>query len=139
MLKIEKTTEAEIQSCHFDIDEHTVRLTDKGTWYALKKDGVIVSVLCIRVQRNELYIGEVFTDKQHRGKGYFTMLCKYVVDEIFPGISVSTHALKASKNGFERCGFKQYAFRHFKHGDQWWLRRDGKKVSDNNGQTKKGN
>ena len=128
MWTIEKVDNKEILDCHFEIDPHTVRLTDKGIWYALKVSGKIASVLCIRVQRHELYIGEVFTDKKFRGNGYFTTLCDYVVNQVYPGFSVSTHALKASKGGFERCGFKQYAYREFKHGNQWWLRRDGKKI-----------
>lgn len=128
MLTIEKVDNSEIQACKFEIDKHTVRLTDKGIWYALKVDGQIASVLCIRIQGHELYIGEVFTDKKFRRNGYFTMLCNHVVNNIYSGISVSTHALAASKHGFERCGFEQFAFREFKYGNQWWLRRKGKKI-----------
>lgn len=128
MLKIERVTQEEIRACKFKLDDHTVRLTDKGTWYALRDNGEIASVLCIRPQRNELYIGEVFTDHKYRGRGYFTLLCDYVVNKLYAGYSISTHALKSSKNGFIRCGFVQYAFREFKYGNQWWLRRDGKKL-----------
>lgn len=128
MLTISKVTKEQIKECNFDIDPHTVRLTDDGEWFALKKDGRIVSVLCIRIQRNELYIGEVFTEKQSRGNGFFTLLCDYVVNTIYSGYSISTHALAASKKAFERCGFEQFSYREFKYGNQWWLRRKGKKI-----------
>lgn len=128
MLTVRKVDNEEIQACNFSIDPHTVTLKDKGQWYALTDESKILSVLCIREQRGEHYIGEAFTDKSQRGKGYFTLLCSHVVDKIYTGYSVSTHALAASKRAFERCGFKQYAFREFKYGNQWWLRREGKKI-----------
>lgn len=128
MIAVQRVENSEIQACNFDIDPHTVRLTDKGIWYALKVDDDIASVLCIRVQGHELYIGEVFTDKKYRKKGYFTQLCDYVVNKEYAGLSVSTHALASSRNGFIRCGFEQFAYREFKYGNQWWLRRKGAKI-----------
>lgn len=119
--------ENDIHKLKYEIDPHTVTLKDHGVWYALDRGREWVSFLCIRIQRNELYIGEVFTPKEHRKNGYFTTLLKYVSDILFPEYAISTHALITSKAGFEACGFKQYSFRHFKYGDQWWLRRDGKK------------
>ena len=64
----------------------------------------------------------------YRKKGYFTTLLRYVADVVYPEYSISTHALASSKKGFESCGFKQYTFREFKYGNQWWLRREGKKI-----------
>lgn len=128
MYLIKKISSDDVLKWEYKPDPHTVSLKDKGEWFALFVDNVAVSFLCIRKQRNEMYIGEVFTAKQYRRKGYFTALCKYVVDEIYPGLSVSTHALASSKDGFLKCGFQQFAFREFKYGNQWWLRREGKKI-----------
>lgn len=125
ILKI--VSKEQIAACKYIPDEHTVSLRDNGIWYALEKNGILVSFLCIRVQRNELYIGEVFTAQKYRKRGYFFRLLDYVVNTIYAGYSISTHALITSKNGFLACGFKQFAFRRFKYGDQYWLRREGKK------------
>lgn len=127
-MKVETITPEEIKALGFVPEPHTVTLKDHGCWYALKDNNEVLSLLCIREQRNELYIGEVFTSQKHRKKGYMTMLCDKVVNELYPGYSVCTHALKASKHCFERCGFEQFTFRHFKYGDQWWLRRKGRKI-----------
>lgn len=130
-MTVEQITPQEIKSLGFVPEPHTVTLKDHGKWFALKDNGQIVSLLCIRPQRNELYIGEVFTPKEFRKKGYMTVLCDTIVNKIYPEYSVSTHALWASKHCFERCGFRQFSFREFKYGNQWWLRRDGKKYVSN--------
>lgn len=127
MYSIKTMTRENVMNLGFKPEPHTVSLKDKGIWYCLCKDDEILSLLCIRKQRNELYIGEVYTPPKHRRKGYFTVLTKYVVDKIYPNYSVSVHCLEASKRGFEKAGFKQYTFREFKHGNQWWLRREGEK------------
>lgn len=125
---IEKITNADVLACGYDPDPHTVSLKDKGEWFCLNVDGKRVTFLCIRKQRNELYIGEVFTAREYRRRGYFYFLLDFVVNKVYPQYSISTHALMQSKNTFEKCGFKQFAFREFKYGNQWWLRRDGKKI-----------
>lgn len=124
---VKPITPEKIKALNFSPEPHTVTLKDHGLWYALENDGTVVSLLCIRKQRNELYIGEVFTPKEHRRKGYMTELCNIVVNTIYQGYSVSTHALLASKHCFEKCGFKEFSFRRFKYGNQWWLRREGKR------------
>jgi len=130
-MKIEEILPEDIQKMNYKPDPHTVTLKDHGKWFALFLNDVPVSFLCIRKQRNELYIGEVFTAYEHRKKGYFTTLLRYVADVVYPEYSISTHALASSKGGFESCGFKQFTFREFKYGNQWWLRRDGKKYDSN--------
>lgn len=129
MYTVKLITKDKIQCLGFKPDPHTVSLKDDGLWYALCDDALVLvlSLLCIRKQRNELYIGEVFTPKEFRRKGYFSHLLKYVVDCVYPEYSISTHALLASKKCFENAGFEEFSFRHFKCGDQWWLRRKGKK------------
>lgn len=109
-------------------DPHTVTLKDKGIWYGLFDEGQILSALCIRPQQGELYIGEVFTLPEHRRKGNFRKLLDYVCNTIYPDYSINTHALISSKKVFESCGFVQYSYREFKYGNQWWLRRKGKKL-----------
>lgn len=126
-LKIEKITVEEVQKCGYKPDEHTVSLKDTGDWYCLNVSGKRVSFLCVRLQKGEYYIGEVFTAKEHRRKGYFSILLDFVANNLYKGYSISTHALITSKSVFERYGFEQYAYREFKHGNQWWLRRRGKK------------
>ena len=126
-MTVMKISVDEIRELGLKPDSHTVSLKDHGVWYALKNNDEVLSLLCIRVQRGELYIGEVFTPKQFRKHGYMTLLCDLVVNRLYPDYSVCTHALASSKHCFERCGFKEFAFRHFKYGDQWWLRRKGKK------------
>lgn len=124
---IELITGEDVLACGYKPDPHTVSLKDHGDWYCLNVNGKRVSFLCIREQRGELYIGEVFTAKEHRRKGYFFALLDFVCNHVYPEYSISTHALLASKGTFEKCGFKQFAFREFKYGNQWWLRRNGKK------------
>ena len=130
---IRKTSREEIARIGLRPDEHTVSLKDKGEWYALEQDGEMITFLCIRIQRRELYIGEIFTRPEYRGRGACTRLLRFVVDEIFPGLSINTHALRASRDIFRKCGFQEYAFRHFKYGDQWWMRRPGRMIKMDGG------
>ncbi len=126
-MKIKKIELEDVIKCGYKPEPHTVSLRDCGDWYAIEIEGRLVSFCCIRKQRNELYIGEVFTAKEFRKNGYMTMLIDYIANSLYPEYSISTHALVASKHCFELCGFKQYAFREFKYGNQYWLRRSGKK------------
>lgn len=128
MYLVIKTSAEEIAKLKLKPDPHTVSLKDKGQWFALTENNEILSLLCIREQMGELYIGEVFTPMKYRNHGYMTELIRYVSNDIFRGFQISTHALKSSKHCFERCGFREYKFRHFKYGDQYWMRREGKKL-----------
>ena len=86
-IKIDTIDNADILACGYKPDPHTVTLKDNGKWFALFSEDIPVSFLCIRKQRNELYIGEVFTAQEYRKKGYFTTLLRYVADVVYPEYS----------------------------------------------------
>ena len=130
MIKIAKLSKEDVMACGYVPDPHTVTLKDDGEWYALGVDDKWVTFVCIRPRGDEMHIREVFTVPEYRRRGYLYKLVSYVVDVEYAGYQISVHALRKSRDCFKKCGFKEFSFRHFKYGDQWWLRRPGEKLSE---------
>lgn len=123
-LKIRTASQEEIKNCRFKPEPHTVALKDDGCWWALCKDGEIVSVLCVMDKNGGKCYTNVFTPKEHRGKGYSTVLVRFLSNKIYQREYQIAHCLKASVNVFERAGFRLKKVRRFKYGDQYYMEKE---------------
>ena len=77
-----------------------------------------------------MHVREVYTVPEYRRRGYLYLLAGYVVNKIYGDYQISVHCLAKSRGCFEKLGFKTFSFRSFPYGDQWWMRRPGKKLSE---------
>lgn len=123
MDEIRIVNKEEIDRMHFKPEPHTVDLKDHGDWYGFFVDDRLVAVACVRIQRNSLYFGSLFTDQKFRHMGIMTKLVAYIMDTV-PWHSYTAHCLAASRNIFLKLGFTETNVRYFPGGTQYWMKKE---------------
>lgn len=117
---------SDVKACHFKPEAHTVSLKDDGEWWAMLDEGKIVSVLCVSDKHGGKYFSENYTEPDYRGKGLFTTLLDVVANKVYNDCYKVAHCLIASKGCYKRCGFELFNTRYFKHGTQYYMRKEAK-------------
>lgn len=126
-MKIKAVKKEYVQSMKWKPEPHTVALKDDGEWWGIFDDSEnLMGVVCVSNKHNGKYFSETYTAPEYRNKGYCSMLISYLAKNIYPNDLLIAHCLKSSKHCFQLAGFKQYNFREFKHGNQYFMKREVK-------------
>lgn len=114
----------EIKACGFKPEPHTVAFGgDVEEWFAYTLGDKIVSVLGVSDRHGGKYISSCYTLPEYRRRGLLSMLILEVIDR-YEGQKLVSHCLESSKDIFARCGFMCYKTVNYKHGTQYFMRRD---------------
>lgn len=109
-------------------EPHTVILNkDKpgGIWWVLcDEHDCILSIVCVVCRKNEVHFARTFTPVEYRNNGYATALIGYLSKHVYPNDKLTAHCLPASVSCYTIAGFQCVAIKEFKHGVQYYMRRD---------------
>jgi GNAT superfamily N-acetyltransferase len=125
---IEQVSFDEIKACRFKPEPHTVSFVGKAdaadTWYAYKVSGKIAGCISVADKHGGKYIGSVYTDFPYRRRGIAEAMIRFVADSLYPKNKCIAHCLITSKRIFEKCGFIHYKTVYYKHGTQYFEKRE---------------
>jgi hypothetical protein len=76
-----------------------------GSYYALEREGRIVSFGMITPRRTGTYIGDVYTLPEERQRGYYRLLISALV-ELYGDGAIEVLAVPMTVKGFGEFGFK---------------------------------
>ena len=131
-MRISRIRKEDVIAQNWKPEPHTVSLKDEGEWWGcISEDNRLLSVVCVSDKHGGKYFSETFTPVEYRGKGLCSTLLGYLAKQIYKDDLLIAHCLKASVNCYKFAGFKLEKVRHFKYGDQYFMK---KEVSD--GKTK---
>lgn len=124
---IERVPFSDIKACKFKPEAHTVQFVNgdaNDEWFAYKVNGKIVACISVANKHGGKYIGSVFTDFPYRKQGIAAKLIRFVSCELYPREKCLAHCLITSKRIFESCGFVHYKTVYYKHGTQYFVKRE---------------
>lgn len=95
------------------INTYGVDIKNRGVYYGLFKDNVLVSI--INIVENKYYIKTHcnYTFPEYRKKGYFTELLKYIL-KIYNDKTIKADCLVSSYKIYAKLGFNQKKEKQFK-------------------------
>lgn len=122
-----RVTLEQIKERNFKPEKHTVAfLDDADEWYGYIVGGKIRSVLGVSNRHGGKYIQSCYTEPEYRRRGLLCSLISYVCDLYNDDNKMIVHCLASSKGAFEACGFEHYRTVYFKHGTQWFMKKEAK-------------
>ena len=101
----------------FKSDTYGVEFHDKGVWYGLYDQDSLVSVANIIKVGRKYRLKSNFTDPSRRGRGYFTLLLDWIVNERYAGKDLEADCLVSSYRIYEKLGFTVIQVKNFKKFD----------------------
>ena len=121
----------EIKSCNFRPEPHTVSFdADVQEWFAYVLGDKIVSVLGVSDRHGGKYISSCYTLPEYRKRGLLSMLILEVADR-YKGQKIIAHCLKSSRDIFAKCGFTHYRTVEYKHGTQYFMKKEATANGEN--------
>lgn len=120
---IKKVTQKYVKSLEWKPEPHTIGFDNVGDWYMYYVDGHPAGTLCVTDKNRCKYICSCYTHPDYRRRGILLSLIKYVCI-IYSGSPITAHCLKSSKRVFEKAGFEHYNTVYWKHGTQYYMRKE---------------
>ena len=127
---IKEITKQDIALANFKPESHTVAFSDEGDWIGYYVGNKLVGVLCVCDRHGGKYISSCFTQKEFRSIGVMTSLVKYVIMK-YPTDILIAHCLISSRNIFKKLDFIEYKCVNYRHGTQYFMRRDNSGKTEN--------
>jgi predicted GNAT family acetyltransferase len=109
--------EIEFKDVPFRSDTYGVEFKDNGLWFGLYDQDNLVSVANVITIGKKHRLKSNFTDPSRRGRGYFTTLLAWIVNERYAGKPLEADCLQSSYRIYEKLGFTVLEVKNYKKFD----------------------
>lgn len=124
-MRVKKISKEVVRDQGWKPEPHTVSLKDDGEWWGCVDDeGRLLSVVCVSDKHGGKYFSETYTPPGFRNRGFCSVLLGFLAKTEYKNELLIAHCLKASFNCYKSAGFNLFNIRKFKHGDQYFMKRE---------------